>query len=313
MPRTSLAEATLKGGSDSKRVAAHARPLESYKHNWICESTTLPGIRMHVMLTDKEIISDLRRDLDAAVRSVISLMPEDARSILESFEDCESFTDTYCWRLIAASAVGDLAKPFPKGIFPASDRAYCPLCRGGALPPSPHEGFALREGLRRHLIGVDGHETQCFVFNAVELGARSYWSGKSYDHEQARLAEPGNRRKSETLFQVDPDGPAKLINEGMSWPEARNPDELKWAQDRLATLGFETHVEKNVRWSYTSKPDRFVVYADPRTIGKIEFRVYLKRRSARGPEYASFKLYDHWKNDILGKYEIRLQRALKCY
>lgn len=265
---------------------------------------------MHVMLSDKEIISDLRRDLDAAVRSVIFLMPEDARSILESFEDCESYTDTYRWRLIAASGVGDLAKPFPKGIFPSSDRAYCPLCRGGALPPSP-EGFALREGLRRHLIGGGGQETQCFVFNAVELGARSYWSGKSYDQEQARLAELEKRRKSETLFQVDPDGPAKLIDEGMSWSKPRNSDELIWAEDRLATLGFETHVEKNAR-SYTSKPGRFVVYADPRANGQIRFRVYFKQRSAGGPEYSSFRLNDHWKSDILGKYEIRLQRALEC-
>ena len=182
------------------------------------------------------------------------------------------------------------------------------MCGEGALPPSA-EGFVIPGGLRRHLIGWGGPGTQCFVFRAVELGARSYWLGKSYDQEQARLAELENRRKSETLFQVDPDGPAKLIDEGMSWSKPRNSDELIWAEDRLATLGFETHVEKNAR-SYTSKPGRFVVYADPHANGAIRFRVYL--RSVRGPEYSSFRLNDQWKNDILGKYEIRLQRALKC-
>jgi hypothetical protein len=265
---------------------------------------------MHVMLSDQEIISDLRRDLDAAVSSVIWLMPEDARSILESFDKCESELDTYRWRQIAASRVVTLAKPFPKGICDSRDRAYCPLCGRGALRLY-EEGFVIPEGLRRHLIGWGGPEMQCFVFRAVELGARLYWSGKSYYQEQARLAELEKRRKSETLFKVNPDEPAKLIDEGMFCPEPRNSDELIWAEDRLATLGFETHVKKNER-SYTSKPDRFVVYADPREKGQIRFKVYLKQRSAGGPEYSRFTLTDYWKSDILGQYEIRLQRALAC-
>jgi hypothetical protein len=262
------------------------------------------------MLSDKEIISDLRRDLDVAVSSVIWLMPEDARSILESFCDCESERDTYRWRHIAASRVVALAKALPKGICDSRDRAYCPLCGRGALRLY-EEGFVMPEGLRRHLIGWGGPGTQCFVFRAVELGARLYWSGKSYYQEQARLAELEKRRKSETLFQVDPDGPAKLIDEGMSWLEPRNSDELTWAEDRLATLGFETRVEKNAR-SYRSKPGRFVVYADPRENGQIRFRVYLKQRSAGGPEYSRFTLTDYWKSDILEKYENRLRDALEC-
>jgi hypothetical protein len=177
-------------------------------------------------------------------------MPEDAQSILESFYDCESKNNTYRWRDNAASRVVHLAKPLPKGIFDSRDRAYCPLCGGGALPPSD-EGFANPEGLRRHLIGWGGQQTQCFVFNAVELGARSYWSDKFHDQEQARLAELEKRRKSETLFKVDPDEPAKLIDEGMFWSKPRNNDELIWAENRLATLGFETHVKENLR-SYTS-------------------------------------------------------------
>ena len=77
---------------------------------------------MPVIIPDDEIISRLRRDLDAVVSSVIWLMPEDARSILESFCDCESERDTYRWRQIAASRVVDLAKPLPKDIFYSRDR-----------------------------------------------------------------------------------------------------------------------------------------------------------------------------------------------
>ncbi len=265
---------------------------------------------MRGIFSDEEIISNLKRDFDRAVRGIISLMPEDAQSILKSFYDCESKNNTDRWRTIAALQVIHLAKPLPNGVSHSRDRAYCPLCGGGTTPPSD-EGFAIPEGLRRHLIGWGDRQTQCFVFNAVELGARSHWSDKFHDQKQTRLAELEERRKSETLFKVDPDEPAKLIDEGFSWSKPRNNDELIWAENRLATLGFETHVEKNVR-SYTSKPDHFVVYADPRANGRIEFKVYLNGRSASGPAYSWFTLTDYWENDILRKYEIRLRDALEC-
>jgi hypothetical protein len=132
---------------------------------------------MNSIFSDEEIISDLRRDLDAAVRSIILLMPEDAQSILRSFYECESRDKTYRWRHLAALRVVHLAKPLPKGIHDSRDRAYCPLCGEGALPPSA-EGYAIPEGLRRHLFGWGGKQTQCSVFNTVELGARWYWSDK---------------------------------------------------------------------------------------------------------------------------------------
>jgi hypothetical protein len=137
----------------------------------------LSGIRMKVIFSGNETTRNLKRDLDAAVRSVILLMPDAAQIILRSFYHCESKENTYRWRHIAASEVIHLAKPLPNEVFDSRDRAYCPLCGVGATPPSP-KGYAIREGLRRHLIGWGGQETQCFVFNAVELSARSHWSDK---------------------------------------------------------------------------------------------------------------------------------------
>jgi len=81
-----------------------------------------------------------------------------------------------------------------------------------------------------------------------------------------------------------------------------------WAEVCLASLGFETRIEKNVK-SYISESDNFVVYADPRASGGIEFRAYMKRPARNEPTYRSFMLKDNWKNDILGKYECRLTQA----
>ncbi len=53
----------------------------------------------------EELITGLQTQLDRALRSVISLMREEAQKSLWGYLDCESLSDTGRWRNIAAREI----------------------------------------------------------------------------------------------------------------------------------------------------------------------------------------------------------------
>jgi hypothetical protein len=151
--------------------------------------------------------------------------------------------------------------------------------------------------------------------------ACDYWHDKFYAATQAEEAQKrariAERKQSETLYRIAPDREPELIDEGIGYrATARNENELAWAERRLVDLGFQIICEERIK-SYTSEHEDFVVYADPRANGEITFRAYKKPlprqsrvRRIRTGAFNFFRLMDSWKNDIRGKYQTRLAKAI---
>jgi hypothetical protein len=79
------------------------------------------------------------------------------------------------WRRETAAAVLAVAQIRPGAEMgdPRWPRALCPLCRQGAKGTRDVSGYAVPEGLRRHLLG-ELNSQQCPVFGAAEAIARDY-------------------------------------------------------------------------------------------------------------------------------------------
>src|SRR5690606_25671652 len=92
--------------------------------------------------------------------------------------------------------------------LPPSDwgerRALCPLCNRGSDSPYV-EGYALPEGLRRHLMGR-GNTHRCIVMETVSKLAYEHWHERFGEAElRARQAEQDvlvERRRTETVYRT---------------------------------------------------------------------------------------------------------------
>ena len=264
------------------------------------------------MMNREELISSLEDQLYRARRSIISLVTEEAQKILWGYVDCESELNARHWQNIAAREIIKLAEPILSELFHSSNRAYCPLCKDGALVLD-ESGFKLPEGLRRHLIGWGDESNQCIVFGAAMSLARDHW-GERFREKQADEAASiaRERRRSETLYKIDPYRSPALIDEGIPFDNFRSVDEIAWVEDRLLALGFKIDLDLNVK-SYTRESGTFMVYADPRRKYQIEFSIYLKQfaqgRAERPIGY--FGLSDYWTNSIDQKYQKRLLMTIR--
>jgi hypothetical protein len=139
----------------------------------------------------EDAIRRLKSDLYEARTTIIELMPEDIQRLLTSYYSCESRQQTYGWAESVADEIVESAEVLPRQQgFYFSDRAYCPLCGHGS--ESPYEsGFAVPEGLRRHLVGW-GNTRQCRVMEAALYLAGDYWHDKFHAAEQAEEAPSVN-------------------------------------------------------------------------------------------------------------------------
>lgn len=109
--------------------------------------------------------------------TIIELMPEPQRAILDSYRSSSTETEERLWRDSTIKKVVELAERCPPeemgDYVSIAPRALCPLCREGSLNPFGVKGFAFPEGLLRHLKG--SHNSQrCRVFSEVLALARSY-------------------------------------------------------------------------------------------------------------------------------------------
>ncbi len=275
--------------------------------------------RYMVTTSPEEEIKRLREELYESRTAILDLMPEEARKILMSYYRCQSSEEGFTWKYDTINQIIGLAKvlePNQGAYF--SDRAYCPLCGRGSSAPY-EEGFAIPEGLSRHLEGW-GTVRQCDVMRATLKLAREYWFEKFHaqDAAEAKRKEIVKRRResTETVYRIAPHGKPQLIDD-LSWDTPRDPLELSWAERRLEDLGFTISMEGNIK-SYIKEHDDCVVYADPRAEKEIKFSAFKKplpksSRSGvqRGWIGSSFSLRDDWKKDLLVKHECRVAKAIK--
>lgn len=264
---------------------------------------------------DKDrLIQKLKDELWMLRRSLINLPPYELAQILGSYRDCLSSKETHQWIDHIAEKIGAHAEPLKSEVPVWGSRANCPLCGLGADSPY-QEGFALPEGLRRHLVGY-GNTHQCLFTETARYLARDYWKDKFSESDrkerEAEQQEIAKRRAKETLYQLDPFDNGHLLDEEFWLSEKpRDAKELDWAESRLRTLGFEKRVDGNVQ-SWIDDQEHYVVYADLRSAGRINFLVWKKPLPKRSPantyryRICQFYLLDSWKNDLGSKYESRL-------
>ncbi len=246
-------------------------------------------------------------------RGLLALMPSDIVNLLDGHLSCESDDDAKRWRDDVIDVLVERAEHTAFVDPRRGDvRVWCPLCKEGSTGGS---GFALPEGLRRHLEG-SYQATRCFVMEVV--------LGLLYDHvhDPLRLGRRDSpevlakRRRTETRYRLAPGGGPLLYDEQMLGDQPRSADQLAWAEERLQALGFRCVDEGKTR-GWVDETDDYVVYADPRATGCIRFKVWRKPLPSHptiGPhvtcETGRFQLLDSWKQDLPGKYAERVAKAL---
>ncbi|WP_124800606.1 hypothetical protein [Paraburkholderia phosphatilytica] len=121
-------------------------------------------------LRDK--VHRLETDLFVARDALIYLL--DARDLLSGFYGIRDRSQLREWREATATKVIEAAwvRPGEEMGDARWPRALCPLCRQGADARRDVRGFAVPNGLRRHLLG-ELNSRQCPVFGAAEGMARS--------------------------------------------------------------------------------------------------------------------------------------------
>jgi len=118
----------------------------------------------------KERIQGLELDLLIARLGILELMPEQVQRLLRH-HGCDTHEAVSEWRRSTAEKIVELAKPRPASEMGdqggTTPRSACPLCGGGRMNAVGIEGFAVPDGLLRHLMGLKG-AYQCSVFRAAE-------------------------------------------------------------------------------------------------------------------------------------------------
>ncbi len=265
-------------------------------------------------LSSDERIRRLEDDLYSTRRTIIDLMPEPIAKALASYYGCETRKESYTWENRTVDFIisqADILKP-EEGSY-QSDRAYCPLCGQGSS--SPYErGFSVPEGLRRHLEGW-GNTHRCSVMDVALNLARDYWDRQFSEAEKQEQVAKGkqiaDRRKSEFLYRIDPTSDPLLVDEGIGYGGVpRDEAHLEWAEQRVKSLGLTVSTEDRIK-TYCEELNAHVVFADIRSNGRIDFRVYekpLAKKKGRylGPAYRSFYILDNWKHNLTEKYRLRI-------
>ena len=132
-------------------------------------------------------VKRLRADLNHARRTVLLLVTQPFRQVLESHIECDSMDEYHAWRGRAADRLLQLVSPRPaRGIEGGSlsPRTKCPLCDDQANTFGA-EGFAFPEGLLRHLLGSH-NANPCPVFETASALARE----SAFVHERREEAMP---------------------------------------------------------------------------------------------------------------------------
>jgi hypothetical protein len=267
--------------------------------------------------SSEERIKRLEDDLYRARRAVLKLLPPTIHEPGETYFSIESREAARLWEDALVEATIELAWPLANKTWYSGPRAYCPLCRSGSSGPYV-EGFALPNGLRKHLLG-EGNARPCEVLIQVVELAREYWLPRVTEAEERERAEAeaekSQRREREEMFLVDPRSAPQLRDETRYGTACRDDESMLWAEARLRQLGFLERRIGRVR-QFTKEHGAVVVFADPRELGRLKFVVLRreqvdkpKSRRRWMPDHESFYLLDSWRNDLSKKLETRVGKA----
>ncbi|MET3335833.1 hypothetical protein ABIF61_004357 [Bradyrhizobium japonicum] len=240
-------------------------------------------------------------------RAIIELMPDDIANALSDYRSCKSYREFAEWKRKTVGFIISKAEVDPKASH-FEERGWCPLCKGGTRGPY-QSGFKIPGGMEKHLMG-DGNASQCVVTKAAFDAARDALRDGFEAEEEAARREVEERRKTEQTLLIDPSLPPQLFDERQWWNKPRPADALTAAEERLSSLNFEKEVSQNVI-AYKLWYDGRLVLADPRTVGRITFRVFNSETPKKGSKQATFNLLDGWKNNLAEKFQGLLAEACK--
>lgn len=285
-----------------------------------------PASRFPIKDETSARIERLEDELYMARREIIYLAPDEFHNLLHSYSSCETRAETYRWTDGVAEQIIERAVPldgYQTDIF--GERAFCPLCRGGTQ--SRYEkGFSLPVGLHRHLVGY-GQSVMCSVMGAARKLAVDAWTSKFTETEAVEKARALKnikaRMEAETLFVFGPEAEPVLFDDSYGYgKKPRHQDEtqfsLHWAERRLTELGFELAIDGRKRSytkSVTHSMGQFIVFADPRSLGEIEFRVFEVDVSPRKRKKTLnlsnfFNIRDSFKNQLREKVAAGVDAAI---
>jgi hypothetical protein len=185
----------------------------------------------HQGSTESDRLSDA---LYSARRTILSLLPVETRTRLESYYDLKTWTDFHRWEREIVDHFVESArvlKESENSYF--GPRACCPLC--GSSTSAPYqEGFSLPEGLRRHLTGW-GNVQQCdvleHVFGMALDARREQFDNSRAEEEAQKKGVLAKRREHETLFDLGPVRGVTLIDEGLDFgSEPRDSGSLSFGR-----------------------------------------------------------------------------------
>lgn len=262
---------------------------------------------------------DLLDKLYRARRALVGTLPSTTERLLLDYYSCKDRSEANKWLEHVVEELIGTAVPIEGSGRWGPERAICPLCKGSSNSPFD-EGFALPEGLRRHLSGW-GNARQCVMTEAAFQMAWDHWNDKFREAEEAEArtesARHRQRMETEDLYLVDPRSGPQLFENGIFFRAPRKPEQMKWAVDRLRGLGFNCLLQDRV-WSFTFEAGGIIVFADPRESGRIDFKVFKsplpkKWRNTWGARerLQTFHVLDSWKNGIAEKFKKRLDQAIE--
>jgi hypothetical protein len=254
-----------------------------------------------------ERIKRLEDELWSARNDIVCLMPDDISDLLMGYHFLKTRPDYYRWQRETIEAIVAMALPDPKASH-FQNRARCPLCnRSGDVYGS---GFTLPIGLERHLEGF-GNVSQCPATEAAFKNARNSKRDEFDDAEKVEREGLQQRKTTERVVLIDPTQPPLLFDEHLWTTKPRSPEQLATAEQRLRDLGFEIEINGNVV-AYRLVNDEWLVLADPRAAGRIDFAVFNqsgKKRKRRMLGRDKFYLLDSWSADLPGKFRKRLHES----
>jgi hypothetical protein len=111
-----------------------------------------------------------------------------------------------------------------------------------------------------------------------------------------RNKEQADRKETELLFRLAPDGNGLLMDEGLYEP--RNHERLAWAEKRVCEDLKFTRVEEDRLVSYQRETDGVVIFADIRGEGRINFYVFDNGGRTKGFWTPDFCIHDRVKTNL---------------
>ena len=275
------------------------------------------------MLQD-DTIRRLEDELWSARHAIMNLALDQFHEVLKGYDlvrgarrTIETRSDLYQWRRdLYDSVIGAaerIERPPRKNSWMYEHRIACPLCRSRGSGAFGMDGWKLPGGLEMHLDGT-GNTEHCSVTKAAYRLMLDQHREKFAAVELAERQQLAERKKTEPVVRINPDeAPELLFEPRYSFEKYRTPEQLVMIEDRLREIGFEIERNDNVVAYRLTHGDKWMVLADPRKHGRIDFKLFKRsgkhqwRGLRRGPRSFHLRETKTW----LEKFPEHLKAALE--